>query len=371
MYSKQDFKSNSSIPEFLIFPPNEEFTTSDPCLSWFPETKIFGISNENFDCLTSCVNAMIQIFASLPEIHNELPLDHQDEITTIFTRLIHGLHMEKQMPQINEESSDFETCLRIFRSRFEDHLKKDVSANSENTDLREEIVESIFVKNGLECNILSDAGMVDSDCANTKNRMATLFNYEKVFKLFHYKVIQNTRFGSRFILGPSFYEFCIKIDVYKFEKRTNLMEALNGMYGLPSLFFGGRPPLKMKKIPFIERLPSFLTIFFDRLTPVDCSNRFMISGICMELPLEMDVGKFLASNCIKPFASYGYSGSPTFCRLHGFMTQKDGQFIVYTRTRSGKDWFRICDSNVEKIVMGFSIESKGILLAIYRLQDIH
>lgn len=309
MYGEKQFRSTSSIPEFLIFTPAEDGDT-DPCLSWYPDPQVQGLPNETKTPLISSINAMIQIISCLPEINNELPVSHANKTTEIFTKCIHGLHMDSKVPQINQDESKTEDFRELL------------------TILREEISKGVQSE-----------------------------DYIKMYEIFMFKIIRNTRFGKRFNMKPNYY---LTIDINLLTRNSTLIELLNGMYNLPSLFFGGRPPPKMERQPLIEELPSFVTILF---------NRYKDGKLCdtlLEIPYEMDMGKFCTIDCKKPFAGYGYKGSPTFCRLHGFVTQKKGKYYVYSRTRSGSKWFRICDEQVENVEMGMSIESKGILMAIYR-----
>jgi hypothetical protein len=81
------------------------------------------------------------------------------------------------------------------------------------------------------------------------------------------------------------------------------------------------------------------------------------------------MAKFMDPRAMKPTIAHGYRGSPTFYRLHGFITQKDGMYMTYSRVRSGNKWFRLQDLSVETVELGASIESKGMVLALYRLQD--
>lgn len=99
------------------------------------------------------------------------------------------------------------------------------------------------------------------------------------------------------------------------------------------------------------------------------------------------MGKFLDPKAKKPKVAHGYainfrhfplmnlysrySGSPTFYKLHGFVTQKDGNYMCYTRRISGSKWYKIEDMEVLEAEMATYIESRGVSCLVYRLQDFH
>lgn len=126
------------------------------------------------------------------------------------------------------------------------------------------------------------------------------------------------------------------------------MGLLNREFGLPSLFFGGTPlPKKIKTRELLQNLPHFLIVYIFRLkVPSDFDisthpelpnlellpdNSPPLNDITLSFSMEMDMGKFLHPTAKKPETARHYKGSPTFYRLHGFVTQKDGMYMTYTR----------------------------------------
>ena len=59
----------------------------------------------------------------------------------------------------------------------------------------------------------------------------------------------------------------------------------------------------------------------------------------------------------------------TFYRLHGFVTHSGGHFLCYTRVWGGSEWFRCDDERIADVELGVRVESRGVVLAVYRLQD--
>ncbi|KAJ2994260.1 hypothetical protein HDV02_001729 [Globomyces sp. JEL0801] len=179
-------------------------------------------------------------------------------------------------------------------------------------------------------------------------------------------ILLTTRFGHRFNLEPVHQiRGCIFLNMESLTvKNTTLIALLNNLFGMPSLFFGGTPlPSLAEPFTKITSLPHFLIVLFYRGKPEN------LNTTSVELPMEMDMGKYLAENAQKPSKSHFYKGSATFYRLHGFLTQKDLNFMTYTRLRSGKKWFRAQDKQVDQVDLGHRIESQGLAVAIYRLQD--
>ncbi|KAH6568480.1 hypothetical protein BASA62_005468 [Batrachochytrium salamandrivorans] len=104
-------------------------------------------------------------------------------------------------------------------------------------------------------------------------------------------------------------------------------------------------------------------------TPAKDLPRYHATTI--ELPLELDLGFYLDPAATMP-AHAGFrkdSRIPTFYRLHGFVTQSQAHFMTYTRLRGGLPWFKCDDSVISSVDLGSRIASKGVMVALYRMQD--
>ena len=91
------YSSTAEIPEFVLHPPLES-ANSEPCLVWVQE-EINGLPNNLNSSKVSCINALMQLFANLRGIQENLPLLDKDALVIAFTRSIYSLHLG-QMPMI-------------------------------------------------------------------------------------------------------------------------------------------------------------------------------------------------------------------------------------------------------------------------------
>lgn len=81
------------------------------------------------------------------------------------------------------------------------------------------------------------------------------------------------------------------------------MSLLTSTFGLPSLFFGGSPvPLRDPPLALFKVLPHYLVFILTKrhLTP-----------IILSFNVDMDMGKFLAPDALKPTVSHGYTLTST------------------------------------------------------------
>jgi hypothetical protein len=263
----------------------------------------------------------------LPELNNELPVEHADPIIDLFTETIHGLHLSTTRPMVYPDSP--RRGNQVADIPFEDQVGL----------LQEKLLQQLKHVNHRE--------------------------YPHIFQSIMETVIQKTRFGDRFLIRPEYSVACaLPLDFCSLPvPKTSLIEVLNGVFGVPSLFFGGAPLPKQAMIPKLLQLPHYLVFLFLRF------NGKELNTTTLEITMDIDMGKFMDPKALKPSVAHGYRGSPTLYRLHGFITQKDGMYMTYSRVRSGQRWFRLQDHTVEPVELGVSIESKGIVLALFRLQD--
>lgn len=292
-----------------------------------------GLPNKNNNQKISCINATIQLFTNLPEVNKELPLLPTTRVGTMFKDIVYGLQCSKQYSLISKNNQapiliDFDVIIHEFQSKWLHDLH---------------------------------------DCHH--------LHYSLIFRRFFTNCISKTKFNHRFQMKPfydhDFYHddhvskphgpsFTIDLSTIMVEK-VNLIQIMNTLFGVPSLFYGsglesGLESFK-KSVPKLTQLPLFFVFLFHRFHP-----NGMINTTTVEITMEMDMGTFL--QCFK-------KQDCTFYKLYGFVTQKDGMYMTYSRIQSrNNDWFRFKDDAVEKVDLGSClIESKGIVLALYRLQD--
>jgi hypothetical protein len=287
---------------------------------------IKGIPNDMNIPFQTIINSIVLLFSSLPSINTELPLSSGDELIGLFTLIVHYLHIDS-IPMISIVGDG------------------SVIHNTHKDWSLEELVEALKVK------------LTESIPPKT------LFN--DIYTTFMNHLILKTKFGDRFDIQPTLVPSTLPLDLTLLGQveKTSLIEVLNSVFCLPSLFFGR--PLLPRSAEYVKLtvLPHFLVFLFHRF------DGTVLNTTTIEITMDMDMAKFLDPRSMKPTVSHGYRGSPTFYKLHGFITQKEGHYMTYSRIRSGKTWFRLQDSVVEKVELGASIESKGIVLALYRLQD--
>ena len=313
--------SSVNLPEFVLYPPMEE-SIPLPCLCWLPDdntiTPLLNPSNNND---ISLMNSILQLVVQLPELNQELPIDSQDLGLASFTKLVVNMHQK----QCDEE---LVIKARQVFAKVEDGFKSSLL----NLDSRD-----------------SSDTVVNKAAAKPKMLFANLVD-----------LLLKTRFGSRFKIDSTHGNY-LSVDLkFSHSRPVALVELLNSVFQIPTFFNGGKPIPEQQHQPLLLQLPHFLTIVIDRHLETG------LSDTCLEVPFELDFNKYTKS---KPKTQYKYKGSATFYKLHSFVTQKDGHFMLYSRVRSGKNWYKIDDENIEQVELGWQVQSRGVCLLLYRLQD--
>ncbi|KNC98266.1 uncharacterized protein SPPG_06664 [Spizellomyces punctatus DAOM BR117] len=370
-----------AIPEVIVFPPQEE-EMNEPCISYAPNESLQGLPNPHRSKPRSVLNAMLQLFTCLPNLNEELPV-------------------AAKLPNIAE----FVKMVRKFQC-----------------DGNEEELARVAPAELVELNWWREAcGLPSEDHAPHVQNMIVP-DVEKVTRAMLDDVLGRTRFGRRFEMGlvdaphPANLQakgygnaaialkgrtdsavdvldsgsarqettslLTIPLADYNDQETVSLISLLNNRFGhaVATFFFGGpfsnrsllsnlssafrspdSSPLSTpnatpdRQIRF-TRLPHYLTIHLQR--PVVNGGSYHAPPI--ELPLEVDLGFYLENR---------HSDQKTFYRLHGFVTQTGGHFLTYTRLRGGSRWFKCQDELVQEVELGTRVESKGVVLVIYRLQE--
>lgn len=128
---------------------------------------------------------------------------------------------------------------------------------------------------------------------------------------------------------------------------------------------GGKP---IHSPQLFTRIPYLLTLIFQRPL-VEGAEAFHRTAV--EMPMDFDFGFGLDLKLASSSTSVSEcedASRSTLYRLHGFVTQTDGRFLTYTRLRGQYAWFKCEDEVVSEADLGFRVESKGVVAALYRLQ---
>ncbi|KAJ8328013.1 hypothetical protein QVD99_006257 [Batrachochytrium dendrobatidis] len=385
-----------SVPSILVFPPLEE-AYSEPCLSYSPDEAIKPLLNPTLSIPISAMNSLIQLFTSLPELNQELPVNSPDVAIAKFSAMAQTLHLRHD---IKLSPSDILSALYWLQECL------DITLNSAPANF-EQVARSFL------------------DCVLLKTRFGRRFDH---------RITDHQPIASEIPLEnpvssiphkPTNSILTLDITSHSQSATVSLLTLLNTHFGRspPSLFFGGDPSkfhganrniddfsmLPTKK--HFQLLPYFLLISFNRAvldtTPnpataisngqtdfilnkpynesTNASKYSHLGGTCtptdsgtpkyhatsIELPLELDLGFYLDPNAEMP-AHAGFrqdSRIPTFYRLHGFVTQLQAHFMTYTRLRGGTLWFKCDDEVVGSVDLGARVASKGVMVALYRMQD--
>ncbi|KAJ3206415.1 hypothetical protein HDU67_008175 [Dinochytrium kinnereticum] len=123
-----------------------------------------------------------------------------------------------------------------------------------------------------------------------------------------------------------------------------------------------KPPPPGPTIRF-TKLPELLVLSFKR--PLSSAQPGVYHRTTVEMPMDLDLGFAMDAVAVKR----GQKEKNTFYKLHGFVTQTEGRFLAYTRSLGGFKWFKCEDEVVVEADLGARVASKGVLLALYRLQE--
>nr|KAJ3407042.1 hypothetical protein HK105_003434 [Polyrhizophydium stewartii] len=308
----------------------------------------------------SAVNAMVQLFLSLPELNQELPVDSPDASIASFVRLAQAVHLD---PDSLLEPAEVIGMLGWLT---------DLLSLNESEGLLPKIDTLV-------------QGLLDS--VLLKTRFGRRFDYTLVHGDNGAGLSVAAAVAGVRAPGEASTHAMVQFDMSAYDQANTvtLLDLLNRHFGRspPTLFFGGSNPALMQQInrplsDFSVRpatqftiLPHFLLMMFQRpaLDPPAPQARYHATSV--ELPLEIDLGFLLDPTAPLPI-QHGHRSdnrSPTFYRLHGFLTQANAHFLTYTRVRGGHTWFKCDDSAINSVDLGTRVASRGVMVAIYRLQD--
>ncbi|KAJ3165913.1 hypothetical protein HDU88_003788 [Geranomyces variabilis] len=382
----------------IVYPPAEE-DYSEPCISYAPNDVLLGLPNPARSKPRSALNALLQLFISLPLLNEELPAASKFPIVAKFVQMMRALHVDvfdvpDDKPQVAPEYIvEMDWWLEAARlPRDDDPIGKDILVDDLNRAINA-LHEGVFVKTrfGQRFKI----GLVEMPQAAARPPLAALTrdtatDPERPSSPPPPSPPQRPVYDTNHLLT-------ISLAQYADTETVTLVTLLNARLGhtVATFFFGGghrrrsilqstyptppaassesdKSPITSRSVtssPFatthptpkrqikFSKLPHFLTIYLDR--PIDFS-RSIYHNVTVEMPLEIDLGFYLENR---------NSDQKTFYRLHGFVTQIEGHYLTYTRLRGAARWFKCDDEKVTEVNLGSRVESRGVVLVVYRLQE--
>lgn len=387
-----------SLPSILIHPPLDE-SYSDPCLLVLTpgtsEEQLVGLSNPSRNSVVSLCNAMLQLVGALPGINSELPATpsnghlrlvmqtvhqmHRMESPSVPDRVSVFLHHSLDTPNPIESHSEPSLLLETFlgglldsallTTRFGRRFDMDLVHHSrpvETTSYRSSLVDSATTKDSIGSAVTAYSLTASPSTVTPVTPFIAVSPGKSLDSVLDRHAVR------------------ISLASYSPDESVPLLKVLNKHFGYnPPTFFFGRPSKKsifdelnvsdssitLKPAMMFMRLPHFLIISLHR--PIVTASHLHSTGI--EIPFEMDIGSLCHPQASIPASSIinnSHSAkSPTFYRLHGFVTQSSCHFITYTRVRGGPTWFKCDDDSVGPVDLGCSVNSRGVVLLMYRLQD--
>ncbi|KAJ3188605.1 hypothetical protein HDU85_004319 [Gaertneriomyces sp. JEL0708] len=359
-----------AIPEVIIHPPEEDM--DEPCISYAPNASLPGLPNPNRTKPTSALNAFLQLFTSLPELNEELPVAAKIPVVNDFVQMVRSLQCdgdedESRVAPASVVQLDWWRDACGLPADHQPHAKHLLLSNVRDTirPLLENVLKQTRFGKRFELGLVDTSPQRRRPKGRTDSALDVLDDDEDDDDHKH----------------ETDYTLTISLDQYGEHETIALLTLLNNHLGhaRPSFYFGGafthrsilganhqfqspmaspnalpEPPRQMK----FTRLPHYLLVHFHRPPCSDVSYH----APTVEIPSELDLGFYLANRQLD---------QPTFYRLHGFVTQTEGHFITYTRLRDGFRWFKCADEVVKEVELGSRIESKGVMLVVYRLQEKH
>ncbi|KAJ3053505.1 hypothetical protein HK097_004144 [Rhizophlyctis rosea] len=375
--SKRLVSPTSTAPEIVIYPPDSDEEEANTYFA--PNEFLVGLQNITRSNLVSALNAFLQVLVALPELNEELPRSSTDEKVASFTKMARSLRCDLDKGTIVEAGR---LRLEWWEEKCRQTIRNTPSSLSPELD---------------------DATVLTQ-------------HFEHVVTPIMDEILSKTRFGKRFdgrltevangpngtdgrFLGATEQKtttISLSLGDVPPTGKISLIPLLNKRLGhsTSTFFFGGslppslrnRPqqsPIPAPKLKF-SKLPFYLTFTFKRtlsagtppssplfspslFSPTSQPPRPTQPSPAVELPMEMDLSYSLSD--LARSTRTGKDRDRTFYRLHGFVTHSGGHFLCYTRVWGGSEWFRCDDERIGDVELGVRVESRGVVLAVYRLQD--
>eukprot|EP00842_Homolaphlyctis_polyrhiza_P006561 jgi/Hompol1/6906/HPOL_002390-RA len=319
----------------------------------------------------------IVVVAALPEVHNELPVASTEVAVSDFSKLLQQLHLAGDRDEAGELNH---SELLSYLGWLADILPLDASyVVPEFPKVVHALLDSVLLKTRFGMRFAFKLAHRDSvdDPASAEAAASGIYRSA---------VPHRHPLAEGSIPGETSHALLhLDLSPHSPSETVSLIPLLNSRFRHhPATLFGQANPTS--QIPntypsssssdehptLFTILPHFLTISFDRKVLDPPARDAKYHSTTVELPLEIDLGFYLDPRAPPPvihMARGGRSGSATFYRLHSFVTQANGKYLCYTRLRGGNEWYRCADENISVVDLGSRVASKGIMLAIFRLQD--
>ncbi|KAJ3024033.1 hypothetical protein HKX48_007964 [Thoreauomyces humboldtii] len=346
-----------------------------------------GLPNPNGGKPRSALNALLQVFTCLPALNEELPAASKLPRVAEFVEMMRVLHGDGyQEDQIKVAPPELVAMPWWLEAS---HLPPDddpVGKNMLVDDLARAVKALMDVLTSTRFGRRFEIGLVDAPHPSLLEQRAARAAAVAAGTTGPEAVDESKSFDTTEETNPL---LRISLAQYDVSDTITLVSLLNDRFGhaVASFFFGGKLKAKTSShrlghqptpppsgnsstsSPFalqnpspdrqikLSRLPHFLTILLER--PADF-RQGIFHNTTVELPLEIDLGFYLANR---------ESEQKTFYRLHGFVTNTQGHFLAYSRVRGGSQWYKCDDENVQEVQLGARVESRGVVLVIYRLQE--
>ncbi|KAI9353000.1 hypothetical protein DFJ73DRAFT_658902 [Zopfochytrium polystomum] len=421
-------RHDSNVPEIIVFPPEEDF--DEPSISYAPNDLLSGLPNPGKTRVVSLLNATLQLFIALPEITEELPVASANDSIQQFVATVMRLHCEAEKIA-SPDMLELDWWREIAGLPSADAAKDDLPHGSDESDCSPRTLSTSSSDDSFEAveNYERVASALIDEIL-LPCRIGRRFRSEKIGS--HNSLNGSSPTISSDSLSPSTHLLSIPLDAYSESETVGLIALIHEALGIPQprpFYFGGRTspapgvssttssspfrpgsifanvsisdsprpppslsttsrprsptrssPLAPKPDPatapkpktMFTDLPALLTISFRRGSSSGAPETFHRTAV--ELPMDIDLGFALDARGPRRRPVDNTSGltkkhaPSTFYRLHGFATQTGGRFLTYTRLRGGNTWYKCEDETVTEADLGARVSSKGVVMALYRLQ---
>ncbi|KAI9101818.1 hypothetical protein DFS34DRAFT_577609 [Phlyctochytrium arcticum] len=382
-----------SVPQVIVYPPQEE-DMNEPCISFAPNDTVPGLPNPRKTRSRSALNALLQLVMSLPNLNEELPLAAKLPHVADFVSMVRKIqsHAVEEVKVISDSVLQLDWWYQqagLKESGESDDWVADVERVA-GILLNDVLANTRFGKRfetnnaRLDTNDRTDSGLGladnEEDIRHHSTRMLTLSLHDHTTEETVSLVsLLNQRLGhavATFFFGGQMTNTSLKRVASAAKLRQSPMSSplTTPRFDDDAESHTKTTPPEPKRQMTFTRLPHFFLFSLHRplvTTPTSShlsstpSPTHTYHPVPTELPAEIDLGFYVdQSSPTPPDAS-----QHTFYRLHGLVTQSDGMFLTYTRLQGGSTWFKCMDEVVQDVDLGTRIESKGVVFALYRMQE--
>ncbi|KAI8610387.1 hypothetical protein BC830DRAFT_747043 [Chytriomyces sp. MP71] len=383
---------SSPAPEIVIHYPDED--EIEATLSYAAPDAPTRLGNAEGKRSVGLANALLHLLGATDEITHSLPLAAADSKTAAFASFVRRMHGSRPQCRASGDAVDAGAELRWWLDSF--------SADA-NRGRDEDDGEGVALVAG--CVQAAVASLIE----NTLSRTA----FGRCFTA----VLDRTPpLGDNVAAPDSAVEMSaskqscaltIPLERYAESDSIDLLSLLRIHFGIkppPAFFFGfsgparPQPPIPktctdaespdlnsnrtvspipptpsspVPPAPLYTTLPHLFLILLHR--PTSASNPATLHRTSIEVPLDLDLGFLLTPAASRANAAANkHVRQNTFYKLHGFVTQTEGRCLCYTKMRGapwGGWWKAEDDSVVGGVDLGNRVNSKGVIVLLYRVQE--